>query len=65
MPARINKFLCRIEGELFQARFFLCRIFKTNRGKNFHMKENFLERIYFGIGAAAMGLLACLVIFTV
>ena len=29
------------------------------------MKENFLERIYFGIGAAAMGLLACLVIFTV
>lgn len=28
-------------------------------------KENFLERIYVGIGAAAMGLLAGLVIFTV
>ena len=29
------------------------------------MKDNFLERIYIGIGAAAMGLLAGLVIFTV
>ena len=29
------------------------------------MKDNFLERIYLGIGAAAMGLLAGLVIFTV
>ncbi|MBR0202877.1 MAG: TRAP transporter small permease [Synergistaceae bacterium] len=29
------------------------------------MKDNFLERIYTGIGAAAMGLLAGLVIFTV
>ena len=29
------------------------------------MKDNFLERLYVGIGAAAMGLLAGLVIFTV
>ena len=29
------------------------------------MKDNFLERIYTGIGAAAMGLLAFMVIFTV
>jgi len=29
------------------------------------MKDNFLERFYVGIGAAAMGLLAALVIFTV
>lgn len=29
------------------------------------MKNSFLERIYMGIGAAAMGLLAALVIFTV
>ena len=29
------------------------------------MKDNFLQRIYIGIGAAAMGLLAGLVIFTV